>query len=781
MIRGPGLLVLLLVGASLMSAVIATSYIENCHHPDAVNISAAVGTINSTQVVTVQWDSTIRPLYREYYCLGSRRYSVYVLTFGQEQLDDYVDNGPVMSVPSMLYINTNKPRETHYTLPPPVRRDLYYIFQIQNRRSTVYTGVSYLYKQFTSPIFYFGEQRSPYFLESDDITLTVSKGDTVTIQCPAGGAPPPHVLLIRDGRVLGTITETGYQITVSVSDVGDYYCSASSIHVNPPHLKRRLTVNKKVTIKLAVSLEPNPNQSSCQTYNSRMCRNYIHEDTNVLVNNETEVLESTIRKQIGLINTYTATHYANLTYVATGITEETIDQCSDFIRGIACNSVYPYCDASSTNSHPVPRPLCKHTCDILRAEGFCSFFLDQSFLEEYRYQLSPLRDALFASCDNRTTPGGESPECIYVSLDSPVVDSLGEDVVEQLECVKGNGRSYAGHLSRTISGLPCQSWYSQSPNAHSIVPAHFQLELYGANFSCRNPGGLGERPWCYTARGSGRWEYCNPPHCHTCEMYGGQFCSSLSGYRERSVYVNREGWSSVSLGDIEGSMVGLYHSLGGNGLSPACQNALTLLICHGSLPFCKEGGSPSPLSSCVDHCTLVDEIRLACPVKVLSELTSRWNSTHRVTQLLGPDCSLLSGQHCMPSPTTITTTQAVSNCYNSRDYGQSYGGPHSHTVSNLPCMDWSETNTSFTATLYPELVGAGSTCRNPGQWAKALWCFNNQGLVEPCLVESCSTVGEGTTAESVDTEVLIQSSAMPTLSTALGGAIGTLVLSILLV
>ena len=116
-------------------------------------------------------------------------------------------------------------------------------------------------------------------------------------------------------------------------------------------------------------------------------------------------------------------------------------------------------------------------------------------------------------------------------------------------------------------------------------------------------------------------------------------------------------------------------------------------------------------------------------------------------------------------------------------------------------MDWSETNTSFTATFYPELVGAGSTCRNPGQWAKAPWCFNNQGLVEPCLVESstCSNtvtivdegtttesvdievlVDEGTTTESVDIEVLIQSSAMPTLSTALGGAIVTLVLSILL-
>ncbi len=80
----------------------------------------------------------------------------------------------------------------------------------------------------------------------------MSEGGTVTIQCPAGGAPPPHVLLIRDGRELGTLTGTGYQITVvSVSDVGDYYCSASNIHVNPPYLKRRLTVNKKVTIKLA--------------------------------------------------------------------------------------------------------------------------------------------------------------------------------------------------------------------------------------------------------------------------------------------------------------------------------------------------------------------------------------------------------------------------------------------------------------------------------------------------------------------------------------------------
>ena len=80
------------------------------------------------------------------------------------------------------------------------------------------------------------------------------------------------------------------------------------------------------------------------------------------------------------------------------------------------------------------------------------------------------------------------------------------------------------------------------------------------------------------------------------------------------------------------------------------------------LPHCTpHAGSPSPLPSCMDHCTLVDEMRLVCPVKVLSELTSRWSSSHRLTQLSGPDCSKSSYEQCMPSPTTITTSQAISS------------------------------------------------------------------------------------------------------------------------
>ena len=169
----------------------------------------------------------------------------------------------------------------------------------------------------------------------------------------------------------------------------------------------------------------------CQPYNTGTCGNYIYEDTKVLVNNSAALLESIILDQNELIGIYSASHHSNRAtprYMAAGVTEATIDQCYNFIRAIACNGVYSSCDASSTISDPVPRPLCKHTCDILRDEGACSFFLDPSFLEEYRYELPSLRDALFAKCDTRTAPGGESPECIYVSLYSPAVGKLGSTV-----------------------------------------------------------------------------------------------------------------------------------------------------------------------------------------------------------------------------------------------------------------------------------------------------------------------------------------------------------------
>lgn len=73
------------------------------------------------------------------------------------------------------------------------------------------------------------------------------------------------------------------------------------------------------------------------------------------------------------------------------------------------------------------------------------------------------------------------------------------------------GMTYSGDMAVTLSGLPCQSWVSQTPHVHAITPLNRpQLENHN---NCRNPDGRGLRPWCYTTDSSTRWEYCAIPVC----------------------------------------------------------------------------------------------------------------------------------------------------------------------------------------------------------------------------------------------------------------------------
>ena len=84
-------------------------------------------------------------------------------------------------------------------------------------------------------------------------------------------------------------------------------------------------------------------------------------------------------------------------------------------------------------------------------------------------------------------------------------------------CRRGGGRGYRGTVSVTRSGKRCQSWSSQHPHQHPMVPQLFISDLddlYNPGHSyCRNPGGLGKQPWCYTNSRTVRWEYCNIPKC----------------------------------------------------------------------------------------------------------------------------------------------------------------------------------------------------------------------------------------------------------------------------
>ena len=115
-------------------------------------------------------------------------------------------------------------------------------------------------------------------------------------------------------------------------------------------------------------------------------------------------------------------------------------------------------------------------------------------------------------------------------------------------CLTGgqDSRLYAGTVSVTENGRPCQRWDSQAPHTHNTNPnnllgttvstqcmipilqylnevielmaeymkltAIIADDLEAADAFCRDPDGKGA-PWCYTMDPDHPWEYCNVPVC----------------------------------------------------------------------------------------------------------------------------------------------------------------------------------------------------------------------------------------------------------------------------
>ena len=88
-----------------------------------------------------------------------------------------------------------------------------------------------------------------------------------------------------------------------------------------------------------------------------------------------------------------------------------------------------------------------------------------------------------------------------------------EPIEDTGDCMKGNGRGYTGNQIYTKSKKQCQRWSIQVPQSHPMLPDIYRSELETAGQSCRNPGGLGSQPWCYTEDHNMRWEYCDIPKC----------------------------------------------------------------------------------------------------------------------------------------------------------------------------------------------------------------------------------------------------------------------------
>lgn len=103
------------------------------------------------------------------------------------------------------------------------------------------------------------------------------------------------------------------------------------------------------------------------------------------------------------------------------------------------------------------------------------------------------------SCD--ASPSTDHPDTLVLPEQTPVVQ----------ECYEGNGESYRGTSSITITGKKCQPWSSMTPHRHKKTPQNFPDAGLTMNY-CRNPD-ADKSPWCYTTDPEVRWEFCNLEKC----------------------------------------------------------------------------------------------------------------------------------------------------------------------------------------------------------------------------------------------------------------------------
>jgi len=80
------------------------------------------------------------------------------------------------------------------------------------------------------------------------------------------------------------------------------------------------------------------------------------------------------------------------------------------------------------------------------------------------------------------------------------------------------GRTYIGHVNKTVSGRQCQQWSSNFPHEEASFHTNDQFPdgtREAALNYCRNPYGekWSETVWCYTMDPNMLWELCDVPEC----------------------------------------------------------------------------------------------------------------------------------------------------------------------------------------------------------------------------------------------------------------------------
>uniref|UniRef100_A0A3Q3J6G5 receptor protein-tyrosine kinase n=1 Tax=Monopterus albus TaxID=43700 RepID=A0A3Q3J6G5_MONAL len=318
----------------------------------------------------------------------------------------------------------------------------------------------------------------------------VAYGSQISLECNATGNPIPTITWLENGNTVSA--------SIEETLVGEIILSVVKVTVNKPALYTCLASNRhsggantvKATAKVTVTGSGILYKSItgyCSAYRGDVCRAILPDDSLVFFNSSLSDPED---MQEYLVQSW----WPEL--------EGLNVLCSPAVRSLLCHSSFPNCNPSGFG--PAPKPVCREHCLTVK-DLYCH--KDWLVLEGS----SSGQPGLFSSVTGSHSSRSLLPNC--QALPSLHTDpDVCTHVPFVAACYNDRGRFYQGSLNVTRSGIPCQLWSQQVPHQHRMS-VDFIPELRNSENHCRNPGGISEKPWCYTSNPNIRWEYCSVSPC----------------------------------------------------------------------------------------------------------------------------------------------------------------------------------------------------------------------------------------------------------------------------
>ncbi|XP_017265890.1 muscle, skeletal receptor tyrosine-protein kinase isoform X2 [Kryptolebias marmoratus] len=326
----------------------------------------------------------------------------------------------------------------------------------------------------------------------------VEYGSQISLDCNATGNPIPIITWLENGN---TISGASVEETL----VGEVIMSVLKVTVKKPalftcvasnkHSAGANTVKASATVTVAEWRLYKDITGYCSAYRGDVCRTILRDDALVFFNAS---LSDPENMQEYLVQSW----WSEL--------ERLSRLCSPAVSSLLCHSSFPDCNPSGLG--PAPKPVCREHCLAVK-ELYChkEWLVLQGTGSVQAGLLSPLTGShssisLLPNCQTLPSVHTDPSACTHI----PFVDLQKDQITKS--CYNDRGRFYQGSVNVTRSGIQCQHWSQQVPHQHrlsvDVIP-----ELMNSENHCRNPGGISEKPWCYTSNLNIRWEYCAVPQC----------------------------------------------------------------------------------------------------------------------------------------------------------------------------------------------------------------------------------------------------------------------------